>query len=93
LGALVQEEPIETELPDGVDKLRKIYRLANVAIGAEPVTSEEIPLLIGRSEDDHGKQLVCGASRIRRSTSSPSILGSFKSRMTIWGIMLTSRFA
>jgi hypothetical protein len=51
---LVQYQPVEPELLDGPDELLEIYRLADVAVGAEAVAVEDVPLLSGRSQDDHG---------------------------------------
>ena len=52
---LVQYQPVEPELLDGLDELLEIHRLADVAVGAEAVAVEHVPLLFGRGQDDHGQ--------------------------------------
>src|SRR5215203_4814795 len=59
---LVQYQPVEPELLDSPDELLEIYRLAYVAVGAEAVAVEHVPLLSRRSQDDHGqapRTLIC----------------------------------
>src|SRR5256714_11262887 len=55
-GRLVQDEPVEPELADGLDELTEIHGLADVAVRAQPIPGHDVPLLPGRGEDDDREQ-------------------------------------
>src|SRR5579859_6426722 len=50
---LVQQKPVETELPHGLVELLKVYRLNNIAVDSQLVTFNDVTLLPGRGEDNH----------------------------------------
>src|SRR5438093_547591 len=53
---LVQDQPVEPELAHGLHELAEVDRLADVAVGPEAVAVDDVPLLLGRREDDDGQQ-------------------------------------
>src|SRR2546430_4609208 len=55
-GRLVQDEPVEPELADGLDELTEIHGLADVAVRPQPIPGHDVPLLPGRGEDDDREQ-------------------------------------
>src|SRR5690348_2205752 len=67
--ALVQKQPIEAELADGVYKLSEVDGFADVAIGAEPVAFQAVALLVGGGENDHRPQ-----PSLSRSADTPKHL-------------------
>ena len=50
---LVQEDPVESQLPDGVSELGEINGLDDIAIDAQTITLDDVPLLFGRGEHHH----------------------------------------
>jgi len=55
------------------EKLAKVDRLADVAVGAEAVAGELVAVLVGRAEDDDRQALEALVGRIWRRTSKPSM--------------------
>src|SRR5688572_1434232 len=51
-GWLVEDEPVEAELTDGLDELLEIDGLADVAVRPAGVPVYQVPLLLGGGEDD-----------------------------------------
>src|SRR5687768_701850 len=52
----VQQQPIQTQLAHGLDELRKIDRLADVAVSAKRITVNKILFLFRRGQYHHGKK-------------------------------------
>src|SRR5689334_13049021 len=53
---LVQDQPVQAQLPHRFDELLEVDRFADVAVGAESVTRDEVPLLTRRGQDHHGQE-------------------------------------
>src|SRR5882724_110430 len=56
-GNLVQEQPIQSDLPGGLDELRKTDRFVHIAVAAKAVTVDQVHILLGGGQYDHGQQL------------------------------------
>jgi hypothetical protein len=52
---LIQDEPVESELASGLDKLLEIYGLTNIGVCAKGVAANDVFLLARRGED-HNRQ-------------------------------------
>src|SRR2546425_7931450 len=50
---LVQQRPVESQLPDGFSELGEVNGLDDVAINAQTITFNDVPLLFGRGEHNH----------------------------------------
>lgn len=80
---LIQQHPIQPQLPNGFGELLKVHGLDDIAVDPQPVAFRDVPLFARRSQDDH-RQGVRRSVLMRRSTSSPFTLGSLRSsRMTL----------
>src|SRR3977135_4305322 len=49
---LVQHQPVQPQLAYGLYKLCEVDWLPNVAVRAQPVARDEVPLFVRRGEDD-----------------------------------------
>src|SRR5690606_7332575 len=52
----IQEEPIGAEITDGFDEFFEVNRLADVAVGPEPVTFDDVFFFGRRGQDNHGQE-------------------------------------
>src|SRR5207249_10407452 len=52
---LVQDEPVPPQLPHGLCKPGEVHRLEDIAVGAVPVTLNDVAVLSGGGED-HDRQ-------------------------------------
>src|SRR5450759_1511017 len=57
---LVQEQPVKAKLTHGVGEMAKIHRLADVTVDDQLVGLNNVPVLLGRSEDDNGNRSGSG---------------------------------
>jgi hypothetical protein len=58
---LVQDQPVKSQLPDGIHEMLKIERFADIAVGAQPVAVHDVLLLLGGSQNNHERMLLLGS--------------------------------
>jgi hypothetical protein len=58
-GRFVQDEPVQSQLTDRLNKLVKLGGLAHEAVGAQVVAANAILILAGPGKN-HYRQMLCG---------------------------------
>src|SRR5579859_3535739 len=49
---LVDDQPVEADVFDGVPKLLEVHRLLNVTVGSQPIAIDQVAFLFGGCQDD-----------------------------------------